>query len=352
MFVAALKGLLLDSYEEAPDIETRTRTTEEGFDPGQRKRFLDAARSGDEARVEQELNRLLARRDAALTTDRAVSRRQERQLTTVERFEAWTLRERAGRTEASRAEARALNCILQAWFSHVSIAVCAEMVLFDARLSDSPCAANARFSRREWTRYVPLPQRRHQLQRMWDEPAILDALRAWATEHGRTPRSMDWKHGGFEHPSSLTVRRAFKRWSTAVTRAGLKKQQLNWRARWSDDEILNALQLWARRHGRAPKREEWVRSGAHRPCRNTVSKRFGSWSAALEAADLQPDLNPARWPDAAIRAALQDWTRKHGRPPSRKEWVRAGPAHPCHTTVYRRFGTWGAALSAAGVRMV
>ena len=72
---------------------------------------------------------------------------------------------------------------------------------------------------------------------------------------------MDWHDGGFEHPSSLTVRRQFKRWSTAVRLAGLKPVALNWRPRWSDEEILKSLQAWAAHHGRPPERREWIRSG-------------------------------------------------------------------------------------------
>jgi hypothetical protein len=216
----------------------------------------------------------------------AASRRQARQLDAVLRFEAWAQRERTGRTDSSRREARELNHLLRRWFTQVTIAIQPMGLTFEAELAGALRTAEARFNRREWMSFLPIPQRRHQLHRYWDKPEILGALRWWAAEHGRTPRSMDWHDGGVEYPSSLTVRRQFKRWSTAVRLAGLKPAVLHWRPEWSDEDILKALQGWAVRYGRPPERREWLRSGPKRPCRATVCARFGTWQAALLAAGL------------------------------------------------------------------
>ena len=55
------------------------------------------------------------------------------------------------------------------------------------------------------------------------------------------------------------------------------------------------------------------------------------------------------WPAYLIVAAFQAWARKHGEPPTSRDWAGSGtPEHPAHTTVYDVFGTWGAAMIAAG----
>jgi hypothetical protein len=55
-----------------------------------------------------------------------------------------------------------------------------------------------------------------------------------------------------------------------------------------------------------------------------------------------------RWTSALILYAIHLWTRRHGRPPTANEWDRAGEDHPSRQTVQRVYGSWNAAMSAAG----
>jgi len=48
--------------------------------------------------------------------------------------------------------------------------------------------------------------------------------------------------------------------------------------------------------------------------------------------------------------ALDAWHQQHLRSPSAWEWWSAGPDHPSHWTVRQVFGSWSAALTAAGLR--
>jgi Homing endonuclease associated repeat len=77
-----------------------------------------------------------------------------------------------------------------------------------------------------------------------------------------------------------------------------------------------------------------------------VYTAFGSWDAALEAAGL----DGGRWTERRIREALWDWEAEHGRPPTHDEWVAADPARrrPTAETVKGVFGSWNAGLEAAG----
>jgi hypothetical protein len=56
-----------------------------------------------------------------------------------------------------------------------------------------------------------------------------------------------------------------------------------------------------------------------------------------------------RWDKASVIAAVQRWEREVGRPPTQADWkgVR-GSEWPSSTHTARLFGTWGAALAAAG----
>ena len=58
-----------------------------------------------------------------------------------------------------------------------------------------------------------------------------------------------------------------------------------------------------------------------------------------------------RWPPPRVVERLQSWAHEHGRPPTLEEWRRAGTRHPSAATVRRLFGSWNAALVAAGFEM-
>jgi hypothetical protein len=58
--------------------------------------------------------------------------------------------------------------------------------------------------------------------------------------------------------------------------------------RWTRELIVYAIDLWARRHLRAPTAEQWSRAGADHPSRQTVQRVFGTWNAAIAAAGYVP----------------------------------------------------------------
>jgi hypothetical protein len=58
--------------------------------------------------------------------------------------------------------------------------------------------------------------------------------------------------------------------------------------RWTRENIVYAIELWHRRHLHAPRVDDWEQAGEDHPCRQTVLRVYGSWSAAIRAAGLRP----------------------------------------------------------------
>ena len=51
---------------------------------------------------------------------------------------------------------------------------------------------------------------------------------------------------------------------------------------------MYAITLWYRKHSRTPFTSEWDQAGENHPSRQTVARVFGSWNAAMEAAGFTP----------------------------------------------------------------
>jgi DNA invertase Pin-like site-specific DNA recombinase len=62
-----------------------------------------------------------------------------------------------------------------------------------------------------------------------------------------------------------------------------------WKEPWPTGEIVHALRVWSEEHGRVPRVRDWKRMTPGHPNYSTVLDRFGTWYAALAAADLTPE---------------------------------------------------------------
>jgi hypothetical protein len=109
---------------------------------------------------------------------------------------------------------------------------------------------------------------------------------------------------------------------------------------YSDEELLATLRDLADELGHTPTVED-VNSHPDLPHRWTFADRFGSFSAALEAAGFEPNQG-TRQSDAALLDALEQLTRRLGRVPSGTDVDEVG-AYSAWT--YRnRWGDWPTAL--------
>jgi hypothetical protein len=247
--------------------------------------------------------------------------------------------------------------VLRSWFARVNARVDPATVTITAtrrRGADAPpTPTEVHIDRAAWTRAAPPGHRGATLHGTWESAEIVGALQAWADEHERSPRQVEWKRAAVDHPESLTVRRRLGPWNRALTRAGLEPVIPPQRYAWTHAEMVSALHAWTRRHGRPPFSMEWAKAQPKYPTASTIRAHYGHWDDALYAAGLQP-LRRAKhrytpWPPSQIVKALQDWTTSHGRPPHGVDWITAAPGRPCTGTVYNHFATWDNALVAAGL---
>jgi Homing endonuclease associated repeat len=136
--------------------------------------------------------------------------------------------------------------------------------------------------------------------------------------------------------------------------------------RWTSETIAYAFELWHRKNLCSPTVDEWRRAGPDHPSVTTVRQVFGSWNAAVEAAGLRPRRPgesrkaapvrlvrseaqvAVRWSRESTLAAIHAWAESRGRSPSLEQWRRASAMHPSAATVRRLFGSWNAAVEAAG----
>jgi hypothetical protein len=133
------------------------------------------------------------------------------------------------------------------------------------------------------------------------------------------------------------------------------------------DEAVEVLRDWA---AHEPELLSCTRYAAARranwPSRNAITRRFGSWDAALRAAGLEdrlPRAKPYRVGGEAVRKAHDEAQRErvlatlrygvtiHGSLPTAMQFFRwrivGAPATPTQATVYRLFpGGWSAVLAA------
>lgn len=57
---------------------------------------------------------------------------------------------------------------------------------------------------------------------------------------------------------------------------------------WSRENIIYAIDLWHRQHLRPPTAREWELAGDRHPSAATTRRVYGSWNAAVQAAGFRP----------------------------------------------------------------
>lgn len=164
---------------------------------------------------------------------------------------------------------------------------------------DSPPSRQegVKIDRVAWTRFAPLERQPHTRYRFWEDAEIIGAMQAWADANGRSPTCQDWRISSYYQPISpaSTVHTVGR--SRARSQAGLNTGTPSippGTDAWDDLDAIRALTIWTAEHGRPPAWAEWLHHPAEHPGTTTVRAHFGSWPAALAAAGLEPaDRNAA-----------------------------------------------------------
>ena len=153
----------------------------------------------------------------------------------------------------------------------------------------------------------------------------------------------------------------------------------------TEAELIAALRAWAVEHGEPPRAIDWDPARARRlpghawradrfeagvwPTARMLTKRFGTFNAAVAAAGFKPRRSPARvranlaGPDAVLDA-IRAWVKLYGDVPTLADWDTARARRlgqewrvvryqdgdwPSARTVIARHGSFSAAIRAAGL---
>jgi hypothetical protein len=174
----------------------------------------------------------------------------------------------------------------------------------------------------------------------YTDDELLTALQTLADEQGGSPTARE-ANAHPDCPSAPTFAQRFGSWNEALRAAGLTPRPRE----YSDDELLTMLQSLATEHGRSPTAEE-VTAHPDYPTVSTFKRRFGSWNTALHEAGLDQHL--PRLSDEELLTALQNLSDELGKRPSAIE-VNGCDDMASVQTYMNRFGSWNAALAAANL---
>jgi hypothetical protein len=188
--------------------------------------------------------------------------------------------------------------------------------------------------------------------RRWTHEEVIAAVKKWIDLEGRAPTTTDWRpvrHDGAsrweeefgEWPPASVGRIVFGGWGMMLEAAGVGANKPS----WEPEAILAALRAYAEEYGDPPAKQELERPPPGFPSARTVRRHFGSFTAGLRAAGLEP--RGRSWDTEEIIAAMRDFRREVDRWPRPTDWQSACEDWPSTGTVYNRFGTWASAIAAA-----
>jgi hypothetical protein len=200
----------------------------------------------------------------------------------------------------------------------------------------------AAIARRREHKRTPLPR----WEEVWTPEYVLDRIAELRRRN--FPLNLYWSSN---HDPALAgkARDYFGSWDEALRRIGLDPERIRLA---KPTEHLTAKQLIARlkkRRDELPK-NSWPREKEDSPLANAARKYFGSWSAALRVAGIEPQGEKSHWPKANKAALLTEIRRRKRKGKSllvkkvlREKWGRA-----LLDRAATLFGSWTAARVAAG----
>jgi len=187
----------------------------------------------------------------------------------------------------------------------------------------------------------------------YSDEALLDELRRVA-ELIVVPQIARAEFDRYSKASSSNIVRRFGGWKEALQRASLgeryagtvvsKRRRLNSGRTFSDEKLLAEIQAVATKSQEEPVTVELFNQQA-RMSAETIRRRFGSWGAALQAAGLQISSHGRRYSgDDYFENLLTVWTH-YGRQPRYRE-MDEPPSQIPAGAYEAKWGNWTKALLA------
>ena len=133
--------------------------------------------------------------------------------------------------------------------------------------------------------------------------------------------------------------------SARIDEAALAEVQAGLRRRYTDEEILAALQAAAERLGRSPTMREFAADPETQVHPQTVIEHFGTWNAAKRAAGLVPRRFVTR--EELVRL-LRELGEELGRTPTARDLDERRGSMPSKSLIWHTFGSLTTALREAG----
>lgn len=141
------------------------------------------------------------------------------------------------------------------------------------------------------------------MTQLYSDSELLDMMRKAARELGRTPGYKSFRDRGW--PGQTVIQR-FGTWSEACVRAGLTPNPRvgGGERRYDDAAVLAAYARITEAVGKQPSLREWDRWVADgEPSSVAMRKRYGSWTAFIEAMGGEPKPYQRLTPGLELRSS-------------------------------------------------
>lgn len=171
----------------------------------------------------------------------------------------------------------------------------------------------------------------------YTDEELLEYLRLFNRENGRTPESRDFNYN-IKYPHSNTYKKRFGSWNKALKMAKLRFTRF---ANVTDKELLESLTQFFTENERSPTWEDFTNNNKY-PSFKTYQIHFGSWNNALKMAGLKTN-NCKGITDHELLELLVQFSKENGRSPTQTEFNNSAK-YPSYGTYINRFGSWQKAL--------
>lgn len=121
-----------------------------------------------------------------------------------------------------------------------------------------------------------------------DKEELIQVLQDYYTEYGETPTTRIF-NADTRYPNSITYKRHFGSWNTALELADIPVKQHKPKVLYSKDYMLTSIRAYVQKHKKIPTTVEFD-ADKDFPSATTVVKYCGSWGQAIIDAGYTPDI--------------------------------------------------------------